>query len=183
MSATLTQVLTGNQQLDNLFAATLPFDLDLATQNSLEFPAIARFGVAVNLTGHWLMEVDATWTGWSSIDIIEVLFPTEPRLGRVIPQNFDDTITLHLGAQFTTRTSTQLRFGVALDESPQPESSTGPFFTDFDDTIVSVGFGRDWLDIAFLWFDREQRVVVDQVDRINGSYRSNAWMLSVSASF
>ena len=180
---TLTQVLTGNQQLDDLFAATLPFDMDLATQNSLEFPAIARFGVAVNLTGHWLMEVDATWTGWSSIDSVNVHFPTEPLLHQNIVQNFDDTVTLHLGAQFTTRTSTQFRFGVALDESPQPESSTGPFFTDFDDTIVSVGFGRDWLDIAFLWFDREQRVVVAQVDRINGNYRSNAWMLSVSASF
>lgn len=180
---TLTQVSTGNQALDDLFAATLPFDMDLATENSVEFPAIARFGVAVNLTGHWLMEVDATWTGWSSIQSFDLHFPTEPLLHQTVRQDFDDTLTLHVGAQFTTRTSTQFRFGVALDESPQLESSTGPFFTDFDDTIVSVGFGRDWLDVAFLWFNRDQRLVLDQVDGLNGNYRSNAWMLSLSASF
>ncbi len=180
---TLTQVPTGNQQLDDLFATTLPFDMDLATQNSLEFPAIARLGLAVNLTGHWLMEVDATWTGWSSIASYDVHFPTEPLLHKVIAQDFDDTLTLHLGAQYTTRTSTQFRFGVALDESPQPEANSGPFFTDFDDTIVTVGFGRDWLDVAFLWFNRDQRLVLDQVDGLNGNYRSNAWMLSLSASF
>ena len=180
---TLTQVLTGNQQLDDLFAATLPFDMDLATQNNIEFPAIARLGVAVNLTGHWLMEVDATWTGWSSIQSYDVHFPTEPLLHKIIPQDFDDTLTLHFGGQYTTRTSTQFRFGIALDESPQPEANTGPLFTDFDDTIVTVGFGRDWLDVAFLWFSRDQRLVLEQVNDINGNYRSNAWMLSVSASF
>lgn len=179
---TLTQIFTGDPQLDELVARTFPFDMELASATTLEFPDELRFGLAFHLTRYWLLEADLTLTGWSSFESVDFDFPGEPLLDKSIPQGFDDTTTLHLGVQYTTRTSTKFRLGLAVDESPQGEAFTGAFLADYDQMAYTFGFARDWLDIAFVWFERDQRLVTNQVGGLDGNFRSNAWMLSLSLS-
>ena len=178
----LTQVFTGNPQLDDLVARTFPLGMDLASATTLEFPDELRVGAAFALTPYWLIEGDVTLTGWSNFDAVVFDFPGEPLLDKRIDVGLDDSTTLHFGVQYTTRTSTKFRFGFAVDESPQDAASVGAFLADFDQNVYTLGFARDWLDIAFLWFDRSQRLVTNQIDGLDGNYRSNAWMLSFSLS-
>lgn len=179
---TLTQILTGNPQLDELVARTFPLDMELAAATTLDFPDELRLGLAYHFTRYWLIEADLTLTGWSQFETVTFDFPGEPLLDKSIRQGFDDTTTLHLGVQYTTRTSTKFRAGLAIDESPQDATFTGAFFADYDQMVYTLGFARDWLDVAFALFERDQRLVTTQVDDLDGNFRSNAWMLTFSLS-
>lgn len=178
----LTQILTGNPQLDELFAATLPFDQDLATSSSIDFPESATFGVAYGLTKAILLEADVHWTGWSGIDRLLIDFPTLPLADQEIRLDFDDALSLRFGFQYTTATGTHFRAGFAIDETPQPDSTVGALIADGNRTLLAVGFGKDPLDVAFSWVDVEQRIITNQVDGLNGNYRSSAWMLGLTIS-
>ena len=58
----------------------------------------------------------------------------------------------------------------------------GPFLADANRRVYTVGIGRDWLDVAFAWIEQEQRVIFDQVGGLNGNYRANAWVVSLTVS-
>lgn len=179
----LSQIATGNDQFDSLLQATLPFDEPLATSNTIEFPDMLSLGIAIAFGRGWRVEVDAEQTGWSSVQQLGLAFTSESALGIAIPLHFDDTTTFRIGAQYTTPGGIQLRFGAALAESPQPNSTVGPLVQDADSTILTAGFGRDWLDLAFAWIDFDQRIVSDQVDQLDGNYRSSAWMAGLTLHF
>jgi len=178
----LTQIPTGDQQLDDLTGATLPFDEELPFVSSIEFPATASLGFALGLGRGSLVELDVDWTGWSTIEELPVDFPTEPDLTFSIPERFDDTFTYRLGYRYRTRTGTEWRLGYAFDETPQPSATVGPFFADADRNVVAAGVGRGWLDVAVAWTDFDQRIVTDSATSFNGNYRSNAWLVAVTIS-
>ena len=178
----LTQLATGNAQFDALQQAILPFGVDLATANTLEFPDVLTLGFAVALGRGWRFELDAQRTGWSRVEQWAIAFPTEPDLGIAIRQDFEDSNALRLGVQYTTAAGYALRAGIAREESPQPDRNVGPLLADADSTLFSLGLGKDWLDMAFTWIDYDRRIIFDQVDDLDGNYRSSAWMLALTFS-
>ncbi len=179
----LTQVSTGNDQLDAILRLSLPYDEDLATATSLEFPEVLTVGFAVGLTKALTLEIDAESTGWSNVQQVDFDFLTDSTFDSTIRQDFDDTLSLRAGLQYTTLIGIQLRLGMAMEESPQPDATVGPFFADADRTVLAVGVGLDWIDLAFMWIDSEQRIISDQIDDLNGNYRSSAWQLGLTLSF
>lgn len=176
----LTQIETGDAQLDELVRGVFPLNRDLLVTSELAYPATAGLGVALRPGRGWLVEVDLHWTEWSRFQEVAVAFATEPSLSAAVEQRFDDTVTPRVGLEFTTRTGTSFRFGMALEESPQPDATVGPFLADADRRVYAVGIGRDWLDVAFAWIDHDQRVIRDQVDGLNGNYRGSSWVVSVT---
>lgn len=184
--ATLTQISTGDSQLDDLIAATLPIGQAQPVVSSLDLPATASVGFALGHDTGSLVELDVDWTGWSRLESLAVDVQSgaqsDEDLGFTIPESFDDTLTYRLGYRYRTRTGTEWRLGYALDESPQPSSTVGPFLADADRNVVSAGVGRGWLDVAFNWIDFDQRIVTDNEADFNGNYRSSAWMVSATIS-
>ncbi len=179
--ARLTQVSTGDPSFDALVQATLPLDQDLALATSLELPDVTRFGVAVGLTKSFLVELDAEQTGWSRVQALALTLPGNPDLDHTVELRFDDAMAYRMGLQWTPATGIpQLRFGYALEQSPQPDETVGPFLADADRSIYTAGVGLDWLNVAFAWIASDQRVVTRNVDRINGNWRSSAWLLSLT---
>ncbi len=177
----LTQIEVDMGQIDELVRATFPLDQDLATSAEVRYPDQAVAGAAFK-PGPWVFELDVEWTGWSRFQQLAVEFLSEPDFSTTHPQSFDDTLTFRLGTQYTTRTGSTYRAGVAFDESPQPDQTVGPFLADADQILLSVGFSRDWLDLAFTWVDVDRRTVTNNLDDINGSYRSSAWMVALTLS-
>jgi len=178
----LTQIETGDAQIDELVRNLYPFDQDVLATTELSYPASASLGLALRPSPRWLVEVDLQWTEWSRFQEVSVAFPTEPSLAAAVPERFDDTVTPRLGLEFSTRTGTSFRLGVAFEASPQPDATVGPFLADADSLVYTVGLGRDWLDVAFAWIDRGQRNIVGQVDNLNGNYRSSAWVVCLTVS-
>lgn len=178
--STLTQIATGNDQLDDLLAAAFPFDQDLPANTTLELPDRASLGLALGLGQRSLLEVDVDWTGWSSVRNLDFRLPTEPDLDVPVPLQFDHAFTYRLGFAHRTLPGTEFRLGYAYDESPQPDATVGPFLADADRNVITAGLGRDWLHVAASWVDFEQRIVTDNLQGFNGNHRSNGWTLTVS---
>lgn len=176
---TLTQISTGNEQLDALNASVFPYGRDLAISSNIDFPDQLTLGAAIGF-GNATLELDVSRTGWSSFDRWVVDSPTFTDLSRTYLQQFDDTMAFRLGFELARPNGAALHAGFAVDESPQPSSTVGPLFVDADRTILSAGYSRDWLRVALQWTDFAERQVGDNVDDFNGSYRNSAWMLGVS---
>jgi long-chain fatty acid transport protein len=176
----LTQISTGNSQLDELNRATLPYDEDLPIATTLDYPASAALGLAYWPSDKTVIETDVDWTGWSRFKGLAISFPTSSRFDSTLQGAWDDALAYRLGARFTLGKGLQVRLGYAFEESPQPDASTGPFLPDAARSIFSAGIGMDWLDIAFQVIAPENRIIGTNADDFNGAYSGNAYMLGIS---
>ena len=177
----MTQILTGDTQLDALVRTQYTFDEDLALASTLSMPAQATFGIAIGSNQPFLFEVDATRTDWKEVQEISLAFPGNPELDTLYPLNFEDTLTYRAGLSFRFPTGPELRLGYALEESPQPDETVGAFLPDAERSTISAGFGLDWLNVGFAWTTYEQRIIATSVDGLNGNYRQNAWTVAITA--
>lgn len=177
----LTQIATGDAQLDALVRTQYPFDEDVALGSILTLPSQATFGIAIGSGERFLLEVDATLTDWKETREIGFLFPANADLDTRYPLDFEDAMSYRAGLSFRFPTGPELRFGYALEESPQPATTVGAFLPDARRSIVSAGFGMDWLNVGVAWTTFEQRIIETNVDTLNGNYRANAWTVAITA--
>jgi long-subunit fatty acid transport protein len=178
---TLTQIETGDAQLDALVRTQFPFDQDLALGSTLTLPAQATFGIAVGSNRPLLFEVDVTRTDWQDVQEIAFAFPSNASLNTVYPLAFEETMTYRAGLSFRFPTGPELRVGYAMDESPQPDETVGAFLPDAGRSTITAGFGLDWLNVGVAWTTFDQRVISTNVDALNGNYRASAWSVAITA--
>jgi long-chain fatty acid transport protein len=176
----LTQIVTGDATFDALNRITLPYGTSLPVATSIGFPSTATFGVGFAPVKSLWVEGDVTQTAWSRFTGLNVAFTSEPGFSQILQAPWEDTLSYRLGFQLSLSKGRQLRFGYALEESPQPDASVGPFLSDAQRSIFSAGFGRDWLDIAFQYIAPESRTTLTSADALNGTYSGNTYLLGVS---
>lgn len=181
-SAVLTQIPTGNDQLDDLIAGSLPFGDELALRTTLDYPAVAAAGVAFQVSPASLFELDVNHTEWSRVEGLAFALPNNPTLGQVVPLALDDALAVRLGFRYETRTGTQFRAGVAFEETPQPDATVSPFLADADRTTVALGWGKDWLDLALQWVQYDDRTVTTSFADLNGTWSTDSLRLAVTIS-
>lgn len=183
----LTQISTGNAQLDAAVAAQLPFGQNLPIETSIEFPDTASFGVALALSANSVLEIDVNWTGWSSFDDVVIDFTTAPSLTSTLPQGWDDVYNYRIGYRVGTSSGSEWRFGYVYDESPQPDEGVSPLLPDADRNGFTVGWGRKGAraktDIALMYLPFDERVTNTNRDNFNGTYNTTAWLLGATLSF
>jgi long-chain fatty acid transport protein len=177
----LTQTLTGDAQLDQLIAASLPFAQDIELRSRMQWPSQATFGIALTPNKPLLFEIDATRTNWSRIQTIPFTFAATPVLNTTYTLGFRDTTSYRGGIRFALPTGPQLRAGYRIEKSPQPDATVGAFFPDADRREATAGFGLDWLDVAFVWTRYQQRIITTSADQLNGNWRRNEYLIAVTA--
>lgn len=173
----LTQIATGNAQLDALVAATLPFGQDLLVETASEFPSQARIGVALMPAEALLFELDAERTGWKNVHDIAFVFPAAHSLDTTYALSLHDTWTYRGGFRLRFATGPQLRLGYALARTPVPDTAVGAFFPDADHRTITAGVGLDWIDLAFGVTTYQQRIVTTSATGLNGNYRGQSWFV------
>lgn len=170
---------------------------DGAIRTEVTLPPSLRTGLLFRPTPAWDVELDATWTGWSTIDQLEIQFanglPTD-----VTDFGWRDAMTYSLGVEHQITAAMSLRGGYLYDLTPIPDDKANPLIPDADRQGVSVGVGltkSPWmLDIGyqFVWFEREKEndfgsrsnSTVPPIDaRANGLYRSNAHVIGMSVQY
>jgi len=176
----LTQILTGNTQLDQLVAASFPFGQELALTSHFDYPARTAAGIAFGLSKAVTIEVDAERTSWKDTAAIPFLFPNNAGLNTTYALSLEDTTSFRGGLRFQFPTGPQLRFGYAIEKSPQPDQTVGAFLADAGRKTATAGFGLDWLDVSVGWTTFDRRSIVDNVDQFNGNYRGNAWTAAIT---
>ncbi len=182
--ARLSQVPTGDPVFDALVAGSLPFDQDLPIETTIEFPDQASLGLAFWLVPDVVFEADINWTGWSSFDRLEIVFPSEPSLDSTIDADWSNAYNFRTGVRWDLDERSQWRFGLYFDETPQPDKSVGPLLPDADRIGYTVGYGRTGararFDVALLFVDFRERTTTVNSDGFNGTYGQDALLLGLS---
>ncbi len=181
-SGVFTQTPTGNPQLDAIVAASLPLGQSLPLETSVEFPDMWSFGVALGLTKTITAEVDVNWTGWSTFDVVDLVFTTAPQFTSAIPNEWQDSYNYRLGIRVGNGPR-QWRFGYILDESPQPDESVGPLLPDADRTDYTVGYGTPRFDVALMYVDFDERTTITNRDNFFGTYTTDVWLVGLTVKF
>ena len=165
-------------------------------RTEVDLPPSLRLGVLVQPTPMWSVEFDAAWTGWSTIDRLTIEFAnTLP--ADTTPFSWENTMAYSLGTEYRWR-AFRMRGGYTYDVTPIPDETVNPLLPDGNRQWWSVGVGttgeRWLLDAAY------QLIVFDRVKanafgsrfssaappldaRANGSYRSHAHVVGVSAGY
>lgn len=169
-----------------VFPGSIP---DSAIRTAVTLPPSVRTGLLIRPTSRWNMEVDATWTGWSTIDRLEIQF-ADGRSPEVTTFGWRDAMTYSVGTEFSVTPSVRVRGGVLYDSSPIPDAYATPLIPDADRRGASVGVGvlsKHWTIDAgyqFLLFERmKENEVGSPNPRANGRYRSHAHVLGVSVGY
>ena len=178
----LTQVLTGNAQIDALTRASLPLDQDLAVSSEIVFPGETTLGIAVTPMETLVIEADVNRTGWKKFTGLSLDFPNNPSLSANLQGPYKDVNSYRLGIRLGPPRGPQWRVGYALEQSPQGDESVGPFFADGKRSVFGVGFGIDWLDLALQWEKPADRTTFVSSSGLNGTYRASIYRLAITIS-
>jgi long-chain fatty acid transport protein len=178
----------------SVFAPSFP---DGEIRTAMTLPPSLRAGLLVRPWQELSIEVDAAWTGWSTVDRLEVEFASGLPPD-VTTFGWEDAMTYSIGAEYQVSPSVRLRGGYLYDLSPIPDQYATPLIPDADRQGVSVGVGviaGSWtLDAGYqyLWFERlkdnsvgaASNSTVPPIDaRANGTYHSTAHVLGVSMGY
>lgn len=115
----------------------------------LEVPPSASLSIFRTL-GNWELMGDLTWTGWSSLQQLQVIRTSSAATLGPIPGaagstlttlqfQWDDTWRYGIGANYRMSPQTKLRVGVAFDETPTNDTHRTARLPDQDRTWVALG--------------------------------------------
>lgn len=108
----------------------------------LEVPDSFSLSVFHTLDPKWELMGDITWTGWSSLQQLQVIRTSGPLSGATFTTlqfQWDDTMRYAVGANYRMNDRIKLRFGVALDETPTNDQFRTPRLPDQERTWVAFG--------------------------------------------
>lgn len=170
-----------------------------AAKADIELPETFIFSATHVLNDRVEMLGDISWTGWSSVPYVEVIYSDgrATALGRsraqVLDTDFRDTWRVALGANYKLSDSLKLKFGVAYDQTPvKAETTRLTSLPDNDRTWLS--FGAQWklskdstVDVGAAYlFVKDASINNNQTlvgrGRVIGNYEDSAWILGAQYS-
>jgi long-chain fatty acid transport protein len=125
--------LSGGVTFSALPVLNSPATLAIKMPDSLSFSGFHQ------LSDHWDFMADATWTGWSVFQQLNVMKAGGVPLGLATPENWKDTWRVSTGANYHYNETWTARAGVAFDQSPVADQFRTVRIPDGDRTWLSVG--------------------------------------------
>jgi long-chain fatty acid transport protein len=186
-NATITQIPTGNPQLDAIVATQLPPSQPITT--SLPFPSVAVVGVSTGAIRNWDIEADLTHTTWSRFKSLDVVFTQTPSRNISAAQNWKDTWSYRLGGNHPVTPRWDVRLGAVYDKNPQPTAAVSPLLPDADRSGISFGVGYHqgpWVvDITEFALHFNRRSATGQTGplALNGQYTTDANLVSLNLGY
>lgn len=154
--------------------------------SDLSLPDIFTLAYGVDLTPALHVEAMAEWLRWSLNDL-QTYAGQPPALlpATAVPQLWDDTITLGVGAAYRIDERWTVRAGYQYLPSPVPNRTFSPLLADADRHVATIGAGwrngRHTIDAAYAFSFFADRSVGDNVQpAYAGEYTLEADLISVS---
>lgn len=186
----------GNATASALAAAGGASDVEA----DLKVPDTFILSVTQQLSDRWEMLGDVSWTGWSSIQDVDIDRTSGPQNGasaQVLHANFQDTYRVALGANYKYTDAIKFMFGIAYDQTPVKNSTTRlTSLPDNDRTWFT--FGTQWkpaknqtleLGAAYLYIpktkiNQNETTLNPLTNRgtVVGEYDSSVWILGAQYS-
>jgi long-chain fatty acid transport protein len=168
---------TGHADLDGAIATQIPVGKSVPGSTVIQFPSLAIFGVAYDITPHITLEADGNYTSWNVFDQTTISIQGLP--DTTLVHDFKNTWTIRAGALFKLSGGSWLAGGFLYDQTPQPDSDVSPFLPDANRTGGSIGAGvklsknfEVQVSSLFLWF--HQRTTSTNANNYNGTYQTFA---------
>jgi long-chain fatty acid transport protein len=161
----------------------------------LEVPPSASLSIFQTL-GNWELMGDVTWTGWSSLQQLQIIRTSTAAILGPFPGaagdtfttlqfQWDDTWRYGVGANYRMSPQTKLRFGLALDKTPTNDTYRTARLPDQDRTWVALGLQyrpskTSILDVGYAHeFIKDARISnTNALGTFSGTFESKADILS-----
>ena len=188
-SARLTPNATGDPIFDAILARQLPYNTKLPVKTEIDYPDQASLGLAFALTRNLLLETDFNYTGWSSFKDVPITFTGgagNSLPSTSLPQDWKNSYSYRAGLRWTTSPSSQWRFGLVYDQTPQPEEGVSPLLPDADRTGYCIGYGHTTgfrYDVGLMDLDFKKRTVNQfraSEGPFFGTYKTQAVLLGLT---
>jgi long-chain fatty acid transport protein len=188
--------------LQTFLPAPLPSLAPIPGSARLNLPPSLTFGLSLSRWQPVTVNVDVTWTGWSTYDRLKVDLD-RPLLvnGRltqslITPKNWRDAWAFRVGANYQLGEKMKLRAGYIYDQTPVPDATFDPQVPDNDRHIFTLGgdltISRFTLGLAYNYIYSEQRTKANALGlngqslpaalQANGTYKSDVHSLGLSLS-
>jgi long-chain fatty acid transport protein len=156
-------------------------------------PDTANVSIFHQFNNKWDLMADLQYTGWSSIQQLQILRSTGAVLSTT-PENFRDTWRFSVGANYRYSDAWMLRGGLAFDQSPVRDAQRTPRLPDNDRTWIAAGAQykvSPAIAVDFAWayiFVRDAGMNQNAGSTaanglINGSYRSNVNIVGLQLTY
>jgi long-chain fatty acid transport protein len=145
----------------------------------IQLPQSVGLGYALWPTRSWKMEVDGTWSDWSTLQQIQFQSSNPAFNNQAIPAKWHDTWAVRLGTQYELTKNWTIRGGFSYGTNAVPESTFGPIVPDSNYYLFSVGAGYktgSWtFEAAYLFIYREPRHISNSFysPAVNGTWSTN----------
>lgn len=162
----------------------------------VELPDTFILSVAQQLNDRWEMLGDISWTGWSSIDKVNIVRTSGPLSGRTVQTldtAFRDSWRYALGANYRLNDTVKLKFGVAYDQTPVPDTTHRLVsLPDSNRTWLTTGaqikvdkasvvdLGAAYIQVSENHIDNNQSA--DGRGRVSGVYDARVWIFGAQYS-
>jgi long-chain fatty acid transport protein len=192
------QNLEGNLTV-NAQPAAMPAGARVDAAASLELPDTFIVSLAQKLNDRWELLADVSWTGWSSIQKVDIKCTGKcAQLGQAngatvqtLGTKFDDTWRVALGANYQIDPSLKLKFGIAYDQTPVPDAQHRLVSLPDNDRLW-LSFGAQWkpsqdaaLDLGVSYLDVKNTKIDNNGGTsgyVKGDYDSNCWIVGMQYS-
>ena len=185
-TATITQIPTGNAQLDAIVHSQLPPTQPVTT--SITMPHFAYVGIATTALPNWDVEFDLVHNNWSRFKTLQINLLTTPNQSITRPQNWKSTFSYRLGANHPVTADWDIRLGALYDKNPEPAQAVTPILADADRIGVSFGVGYHAGPIVidateFALHFKKRSTMGQSPDNFNGTYSTDANLISVNLGY
>jgi long-chain fatty acid transport protein len=176
------QILTGYPSFDAAVSQQLPVGQTVPAKTTLQFPGVAAFGLAYDVTPKFTLEVDGNYVGWNTFT--QTTLNIEGLPAENLPHGWQNTWAVRVGALYKASATAWFAGGFLYDQTPQPSWDAGPFLPDNNRTGVTIGGGFQLaksfefqFSSLFLWF--HERTITDSKDNFSATYKTFAILPNV----
>lgn len=166
-----------------------------SAQMNFELPPTASVGIWWGITDNLKLEGDVVWSGWSALDRTRIGLGRNPYASCCQSEppaldrrrDWNDIVSLRLGAECTLSPQWSLGGGLAFEPSPVPDSTIEPGFSQGDTTVFAFGASYNLpglsFDAGYSYHQSDDRKTdLSGYDfPYPGTYSSRAQVFSISA--
>ena len=130
--------------------------LDGDAEADLPLPHVVSFGIAAFPVKPLTVGFGFDLSTWSRYSRLNIRFPDNPALEISEPKDWQNTVTIRVGAEYRILPELPVRAGFIFDQGPVPAVTLGPDAPDSDRYEATVGLGYVFkgirLDVAYQFF-------------------------------
>jgi long-chain fatty acid transport protein len=132
--------ITGTLALSGLTGPLAGANFSAPATTAFSTPWTATLAARWTATPALTLDAQIVRSGWSKYDAIQVGFAGQTA---VIPQNYKDTTSVAVGADYVVAPSWTVRGGVQFDPTPTPNNLREPGVADSDRLVYAVGASHE----------------------------------------